>query len=160
MRHFGLAFLRRLLFTFILYAGNYDFIKSQFNLLRNPFEQTGLFPVYWHFTDLFKNTYDFISMKYSSENCNTREIFTSLDSIRKPRLDKAISEDISALEADIKDPSRMLQKVPVVVEEEKTVNKIFIGLQPMKLANSRAQKRTSLPLGTPAEHLTVGVTIK
>ncbi len=56
----------------------------------------------------------------------------------------------------LKNPSRMLQRVAIVISEQKTVNAILMNLQPIQWASAPALSRTSLPSGAPVEHLNVG----
>ncbi len=50
----------------------------------------------------------------------------------------------------------MLQRVDIVISEQKTVNSILMNLQPIQCASPPARSKMSLPSGAPAEHLTFG----
>ncbi len=53
-----------------------------------------------------------------------RFLLDSLQSISKRRPDKAIAEKISVPVTNIEDPSRMLQKLSIVLEKQNTINKL------------------------------------
>ncbi len=50
----------------------------------------------------------------------------------------------------------MVQRVATVFKNQKTINSILMDLHPVRSASVPVRKRTSLPSGAPAEHLTVG----
>ncbi len=50
----------------------------------------------------------------------------------------------------------MLQRVAIVISEQKTVNTFLMNLQPIQYASAPARSKTSLPSGAAAEHLTFG----
>ncbi len=50
----------------------------------------------------------------------------------------------------------MLQRVAIVISQQKTVNTILMNLQPIQCASAPARSQTSLISGAPAEHLTFG----
>ncbi len=68
--------------------------------------------------------------------------------------DRRTAHTVLNIATIVKEPSRMLQRVAIVVFEGKTVNTILMNLQPIQCAIALARSKTSLPSGAPAEHLT------
>ncbi len=53
----------------------------------------------------------------------------------------------------------MLQRVAIVILEQKTFNTILMNLQPIECASAPARSKTSLQSGAPAERLTFCTTL-
>lgn len=68
---------------------------------------------------------------------------------------KDTANEVRTLVREIKDDARMLQKVPVVISTQNTVNSILMSVQRVKREIISGQQRTSLPSGAPAEQFNV-----
>ncbi len=54
----------------------------------------------------------------------------------------------------------MLQRVAIVISEQKTSNTILMNLQPIQCAIAQSRSKTSLPSRAPAEHLNFGAMLE
>ncbi len=70
--------------------------------------------------------------------------------------ERRTAENVLNIVREVKDPSRMLQRVSIVMSEQTTINSILMNLRPVQSVTAPVRTRTSLPSGAPAEHLTLG----
>ncbi len=70
--------------------------------------------------------------------------------------DRRTAENVLNIVQEVKDTSRMLQRVSIVMSEKKTINSIVMNLHPVQSVAAPVRTRTSLPSGAPAKHLTLG----
>ncbi len=69
-------------------------------------------------------------------------------------MDRPTADTGLRISRNVKEPSRMLQPVAIVISEQKTVNTILINLEPNQCASAPARWKMSLPSRAPAKHLT------
>ncbi len=81
---------------------------------------------------------------------------SAMRSVHMRRKDRRTAENVLNVLRKVKDPSRMLQRVSIVMPEQKTFNSILMILHPVQSVTAPVRTRTSLPSGDPAEHLTLG----
>ncbi len=95
-------------------------------------------------------------MKNGLEKIRSRaaETVSGMRSIRRSDEDTAV--EILNIARNVQNASRMVQRVATVIKNQKTVNNILMDLHPVRSASIPVRKRTSLPSGASAEHLTVG----
>ncbi len=74
--------------------------------------------------------------------------------------DGSTADTVLNIAESVKERSRKLQRVAIVISEQKTVNTILMNLQPIQCAIAPARSNTLLPSGVPAEHLTFGAVIE
>ncbi len=110
----------------------------------------------WDFSKRFKNINDRINSKFSSEllRSSATSTFSAIGSVHMRQTDRRTAETVLNIARNVKEASRMLQRVAIVISEQKTVNTILMNLQPIQCASAPARSKTSLPSGAPAEHLT------
>ncbi len=70
--------------------------------------------------------------------------------------DEGTAAEILNIARNVQNASRMVQRITTVIKNQKTANSILMNLHPVRSAGVPDRKRTSLPSGAPAEHLTVG----
>ncbi len=141
---------------FKLMCGVLGFHRITTEEINKSFQVTGLFSVNLGFAGRFKTTHDSISMKYKTESFKPS---TRQGGLIRPS-DKYKAEEIRTLASKIMDHSRLIQKVSILVKKQNTINKILMGVQPVKSASASAHRRRALPSGSPAEHLIVGALLE
>ncbi len=68
--------------------------------------------------------------------------------------DRRTADTVLNIVRNVNEPSRMLQRVAIVILEEKLA--MMMNLQPIQCASAPPRSNTSLPSGAPAERLTFG----
>ncbi len=96
-----------------------------------------------------------IALRLLKEGKATGKI-SAIRSVHMRQTDRRTAEKRLNIVWEVKDPSRILQRVSIVVSEQKTINSILMNFHPVQSVTAPVRTRTSLPSGAPAEHLTLG----
>ncbi len=71
------------------------------------------------------------------------------------RTDRRTAGNVINIVRDVKGPSRVLQRVSIVMSEQKTIKSTSMNLHPVQSVTAPVRTRPSLSSGAPAEHLTI-----
>ncbi len=121
-------------FQFKLMCGVFGFHRISTQDIRKSFQVTGLFPVNWDFSKRLKNNNDRVNTKFSSEQfrSSATSTFSAIRSVHMRQTDRRTTGKVLNIARNVKGPSRMLQRVAIVISEQKTVNTILMNLQPIQ----------------------------
>ncbi len=147
---------------FKLMCGVFGFHPICTQYIRKSFQVKGLFPVNWGFSKRFKNINDRINSKFSSDQFRSRatSTFSAVGSVHMRQTDRRTAETVLYNAKSVKEPSGMLQRVAIVISEQKTANTILMNLQPIQCAIAPARSKTSWPSWAPAENLSFGAMLE
>ncbi len=136
----------------------FGFHRNSTQDIRKSFQVIGLFLVNWDFSKRFKNINDRINSHFSSEQfrSSATSTFSAIGSLLMRQTDIRSADTVLNISRNVKENARMLQRVPIVISEQKTVNTILMNLQPIQFASALSRSETSLSFGAPVEHLTFG----
>ncbi len=82
--------------------------------------------------------------------------FPAVQSAQNPRTGKSTAETVLNIVRDVTDTSRMLQRLSIVMTEQKKKSRIVMNLHPVRHMKSPVKARISLIFEAPTKHFFLG----
>ncbi len=107
--------------------------------IRKSLQLICLLPVNWDFSKRFNNINDRINSNFSSEQfrSSATSTFSAIGSLRIRQTDRRTAETVPNIARNVKEPSRMLQRVATDISEQKQLTPFD------EFASDSVHKRTS-----------------